>query len=177
MQEVDLSVLKQLREGIKGGFDEERFGSRIGFANLKKWVICVGGVKGGRWRGGEEDGESLNPGFDEVQLRFVLDPWWRFPWHLNFTPVSTFMCSYQIPRGGACPPRPRGGSTCAGSAAGEEGGPCGRGGLAGAVLLVCVGGRVTSRSGPRISKCLPPLSHSLLCPPPRTVLRGHRGTC
>lgn len=38
MQEVDVSVLKQLREGIKGGFDEERFGSRIGFANLKKFL-------------------------------------------------------------------------------------------------------------------------------------------
>ena len=36
MQEVDVSVLRQLREGIKGGFDEERFGARIGFANLKK---------------------------------------------------------------------------------------------------------------------------------------------
>ena len=36
MQEVDVSVVKQLREGIKGGFDEERFGTRIGFANLKK---------------------------------------------------------------------------------------------------------------------------------------------
>jgi hypothetical protein len=31
-----LQVLKQMREGIKGGFDEERFGARIGFANLKK---------------------------------------------------------------------------------------------------------------------------------------------
>ena len=36
MQELDVSVVKQLREGIKGGFDEERFGTRIGFANLKK---------------------------------------------------------------------------------------------------------------------------------------------
>ena len=61
MQEVDLSVLKQLREGIKGGFDEERFGSRIGFANLKKWVICVGGVRGReveRWGGGWRKLES-----------------------------------------------------------------------------------------------------------------------
>jgi hypothetical protein len=36
MQDVDTAVLKQLRDGIKGGFDEERFGTRIGFSNLKK---------------------------------------------------------------------------------------------------------------------------------------------
>ncbi|PNG99285.1 Dynamin-related protein 5A, partial [Tetrabaena socialis] len=36
MQEVDAGVFKHLREGIKGGFDEERFASRVGFSNLKK---------------------------------------------------------------------------------------------------------------------------------------------
>jgi hypothetical protein len=36
MLEVDQGVLKQLREGVKGGFDEERFASRIGFVSLKK---------------------------------------------------------------------------------------------------------------------------------------------
>ena len=38
MADVDRSVFTQLREGIKGGFDEDRFGSRIGFGNLKRWV-------------------------------------------------------------------------------------------------------------------------------------------
>lgn len=36
MAEVDAGIFKHLREGIKGGFDEERFSSRIGFNNLKK---------------------------------------------------------------------------------------------------------------------------------------------
>lgn len=36
MAEVDAAIFKHLREGIKGGFDEERFTSRIGFSNLKK---------------------------------------------------------------------------------------------------------------------------------------------
>ncbi|GFH29330.1 dynamin-related protein 5A [Haematococcus lacustris] len=36
MSEVDVSITKHMREGIKGGFDEERFASRIGFNNLKK---------------------------------------------------------------------------------------------------------------------------------------------
>lgn len=36
MQEVDSGILKHLREGIKGGFDEERFGSRMGFTDLKR---------------------------------------------------------------------------------------------------------------------------------------------
>ncbi|KAJ9518676.1 hypothetical protein QJQ45_018742 [Haematococcus lacustris] len=35
MSEVDVSITKHMREGIKGGFDEERFASRIGFNNLK----------------------------------------------------------------------------------------------------------------------------------------------
>lgn len=38
MAEVDAAVFKHLREGIKGGFDEERFASRIGFSNLKRYV-------------------------------------------------------------------------------------------------------------------------------------------
>ncbi|KXZ53084.1 hypothetical protein GPECTOR_8g76 [Gonium pectorale] len=38
MQEVDTAIFKHLREGIKGGFDEERFSSRIGFTNLKKFL-------------------------------------------------------------------------------------------------------------------------------------------
>lgn len=36
MSEVDALVFKHLRDNIKGGFDEERFASRIGFSNLKK---------------------------------------------------------------------------------------------------------------------------------------------
>lgn len=43
MAEVDRSVFTQLRENIKGGFDENQFGSRIGFGNLKR---C--GAAGGR---------------------------------------------------------------------------------------------------------------------------------
>ncbi|GLC43138.1 hypothetical protein PLESTM_001434900 [Pleodorina starrii] len=38
MTEVDAMIFKHLREGIKGGFDEERFASRIGFMNLKKFL-------------------------------------------------------------------------------------------------------------------------------------------
>ncbi|GBF90887.1 hypothetical protein Rsub_03742 [Raphidocelis subcapitata] len=38
MADVDRSVFSQLREGIKGGFDEDRFGSRIGFGNLKRFL-------------------------------------------------------------------------------------------------------------------------------------------
>ena len=38
LSEVDASVFKHLREQIKGGFDEERFSSRVGFLNLKRRV-------------------------------------------------------------------------------------------------------------------------------------------
>lgn len=38
MADVDRSVFVHLREGIKGGFDEEKFGSRIGFGNLKRFL-------------------------------------------------------------------------------------------------------------------------------------------
>lgn len=36
IQDVDASVRRHLRENINGGFDEERFGSRIGFGNLRR---------------------------------------------------------------------------------------------------------------------------------------------
>lgn len=39
MGEVDTGVFKHMREQIKGGFDEERYASRIGFASLKRWVL------------------------------------------------------------------------------------------------------------------------------------------
>lgn len=35
IQEVDAAVLNHLRNSVAGGFDEEQFASRIGFANLK----------------------------------------------------------------------------------------------------------------------------------------------
>jgi len=35
IQEVDTEVYRTLRNGITGGFDEEKFGNRIGFGNLK----------------------------------------------------------------------------------------------------------------------------------------------
>ncbi len=35
IQQVDAAVLTHLRTEIQGGFDEEQFGSRIGFGNLK----------------------------------------------------------------------------------------------------------------------------------------------
>lgn len=35
IQEVDAEIYRTLRSGITGGFDEEKFGSRIGFSNLK----------------------------------------------------------------------------------------------------------------------------------------------
>ncbi|KAG2453441.1 hypothetical protein HYH02_001663 [Chlamydomonas schloesseri] len=38
MTEVDAAIYKHMRDGIKGGFDEERFASRIGFSNLKKFL-------------------------------------------------------------------------------------------------------------------------------------------
>jgi hypothetical protein len=36
MGEVDMSILQHMRDSIKGGFDEERHGPRIGFGNLKR---------------------------------------------------------------------------------------------------------------------------------------------
>jgi len=53
MAQVDRSVFTQLREGIKGGFDEDRFGSRIGFGNLKRWGALDAGwgrLKPTAWR-------------------------------------------------------------------------------------------------------------------------------
>eukprot|EP00884_Botryococcus_braunii_P011386 jgi/Botrbrau1/20248/Bobra.31_1s0037.1 len=38
IQEIDVSVLSHLRNSITGGFDEERFGSRIGFGSLKRYL-------------------------------------------------------------------------------------------------------------------------------------------
>ncbi|KAL0037146.1 hypothetical protein WJX79_002609 [Trebouxia sp. C0005] len=38
IQQVDSAVLSHLRTEVAGGFDEEQFGSRIGFANLKMWL-------------------------------------------------------------------------------------------------------------------------------------------
>lgn len=35
IQEVDAAVLSHLRTSVTGGFDEEQFGNRVGFANLK----------------------------------------------------------------------------------------------------------------------------------------------
>lgn len=35
IQDVDVAVLKHLRENIKDGFDEDKYGNRIGFGNLK----------------------------------------------------------------------------------------------------------------------------------------------
>ena len=36
IQEVDAQVYKTLQQGIKGGFDEGKFGNRVGFGNLKR---------------------------------------------------------------------------------------------------------------------------------------------
>jgi hypothetical protein len=36
IQEVDSGVKQHLREGVAGGFDEERFGTRVGFGNLRR---------------------------------------------------------------------------------------------------------------------------------------------
>lgn len=36
IQQVDADIYQTLRHGISGGFDEEKFGLRIGFGNLKK---------------------------------------------------------------------------------------------------------------------------------------------
>jgi hypothetical protein len=42
MGHVDVSILQHMRDNIKGGFDEERHGPRIGFGNLKRWAaVCV----------------------------------------------------------------------------------------------------------------------------------------
>lgn len=35
---VDVSILQHMRDDIKGGFDEERHGPRIGFGNLKRFL-------------------------------------------------------------------------------------------------------------------------------------------
>ncbi len=36
IQDVDVAIKRHLRENIAGGFDEERFGNRIGFGNLRR---------------------------------------------------------------------------------------------------------------------------------------------
>ena len=36
IQQVDAGVLHHLRAEVTGGFDEERFGARVGFGNLKQ---------------------------------------------------------------------------------------------------------------------------------------------
>ncbi len=41
IQAVDRDCLQHLRKEIAGGFDEERFGSCIGFGNLKRCLACV----------------------------------------------------------------------------------------------------------------------------------------
>lgn len=40
IQEVDGGVKQHLREGVAGGFDEERFGTRVGFGNLRRHVAA-----------------------------------------------------------------------------------------------------------------------------------------
>lgn len=46
MGQVDVSILQHMRDNIKGGFDEERHASRVGFGNLKRWVGRVSGAVG-----------------------------------------------------------------------------------------------------------------------------------
>ena len=41
IQEVDAAVKSHLREKVTGGFDEERFGPRIGFGNLRRQGLTV----------------------------------------------------------------------------------------------------------------------------------------
>jgi hypothetical protein len=50
MQDVDAGVFQHLRESVKGGFDEEHFAARIGFGNLRRWVLLgrAPGARGGR---------------------------------------------------------------------------------------------------------------------------------
>lgn len=38
MGDVDVSILEHMRSNIKGGFDEDKHGPRIGFGNLKRSV-------------------------------------------------------------------------------------------------------------------------------------------
>lgn len=37
--QVDEAIFHHLREKITDGFDEDQYGSRIGFAQLRKWVV------------------------------------------------------------------------------------------------------------------------------------------
>lgn len=39
IQKVDTEVRGHLRESVAGGFDEERFGTRIGFGNLRRCAV------------------------------------------------------------------------------------------------------------------------------------------
>lgn len=36
--DVDTEILKQLRENVAGGFDEERFGNYVGFGKLRLFL-------------------------------------------------------------------------------------------------------------------------------------------
>lgn len=35
---VDTDILRQLRENVAGGFDEEKFGGHVGFGNLRLYL-------------------------------------------------------------------------------------------------------------------------------------------
>lgn len=46
LQEVDVHIYRHLRENVMGGFDEERFSPRLGFAALKRcatWTALLAG--------------------------------------------------------------------------------------------------------------------------------------
>ena len=36
--QVDIDVIKHLREGVKGGFNEEKYGPYVGFSRLRKYL-------------------------------------------------------------------------------------------------------------------------------------------
>lgn len=38
ISQVDMDVIRHLREGVKGGFDEEKFRSHIGFGSLRDFL-------------------------------------------------------------------------------------------------------------------------------------------
>lgn len=79
IQEVDGSVKQHLRSGIEGGFDEERFGTRIGFGNLRRWGWGRG--EHGRSAACLPDGLADSPLFTQVFLATtLLAGFWRKSW-------------------------------------------------------------------------------------------------
>lgn len=74
MAEVDRGVFAALREGVKGGFDEDRFGARIGFGNLKRCAAPACWVGAPRMVLASDAAEGKGAQLQTQSLNAVLSP-------------------------------------------------------------------------------------------------------